>query len=281
MAEYYERRKRMEDKTKSLSSAYIEIGKALYNNPKVFDNLSAALQNQLASTSKEYHELNELILSVISNNLKDLISVSDDLLRSCAENLNSSLSSTIQDGMIIFDEIKNDDDYVIVDEKPIKEIDISETMTIPLGNNRVRMKTSDFINLLLIIVTALSLVKDFFNVSTNVQPVQQLIEVEQETNDILYNLLDSIDSSNSANPESVELLKEYTLNLHSEVLELTEAVQTLRSDISDLQDTVQDPDSTVLAEDSLSQVQSECHCNYPELTDTVIEPEHTESERQP
>lgn len=167
-----------------------------------------------------------------------------------------------------------DDDYVTADESLVKEFDLTKPISIPTGNKRIKITTSDFIALLALILSILTCVKSEISASADATQVQQIIEteqernqIEQERNEILYDFLDSVDTSNSSDSESVEFLTESVRVLYSEVLELTESLHSLRSELSDFQDTVQSDESVVPPEDCLSQLQSESHDSCSEPTD--------------
>lgn len=89
-----------------------------------------------------------------------------------------------------------DDDYVTIAEDPIKEFNVPDTVAIRLGNNRIRMRTDIFISLIGILISIIIALSGSGN--------QQV----QEQNQILYDILESIDSSNSSQ-------KEYFEDIHS------------------------------------------------------------------
>lgn len=140
------------------------------------------------------------------------------------------------------------DDYVIVDETLVKEWDITESVTISIGNNKVKMKTSDFIQLLGLIITALTFTITFIlgriDAASEADASNQIISIEQERNyliqeqnQLLSEFLSSVDASESSQAKAIEDLKESVLNLHSDFLELSESLPS-HSDVSSTQDSV-------------------------------------------
>lgn len=129
------------------------------------------------------------------------------------------------------------DDYVTIEKDAIKEWEIPETIAIPVGKNKVRMKTSDFLALLgliiSIIISIVTIVSEQTNQLEDAQTTQHLMEIEekqtqleQEQNELLQNFLNSVDASMSSQAEAIEELIESTQNLHLNILELSNELQT-------------------------------------------------------
>lgn len=160
------------------------------------------------------------------------------------------------------------EDYVTLDESNANEWNIPETIAIPIGNSRVRMKTSDFIQFLAIIVTTLTFIVSFvferLDSAADAETTQQLIELEQERNEIekernqiLYEFLSSIDTSESSQAETIE--------------ELKESVSTHYSDFPDFQESPSTQTADSLIQDSASQVPEANHGNCPETESSNLE----------
>ena len=168
-----------------------------------------------------------------------------------------------------------EDDYVTFDDTVVKELDITESIIVPIGSNRVRMKTSDFIALLTVIVTVLTFIYsatvERLDTASNNATTEQLIEIEQERNlierernELLSSFISSIDCSETKNQELLEELNESLLNLQSE--------------ISGLKDTVQDSPLNVSDSGSPSQVLELDSDNHLETSDNTSKSLCTESE---
>lgn len=120
----------------------------------------------------------------------------------------------------------DESDYVIVDEKPVKEISVPDTLAIPAGNYRVKIKTEYFIAILfgilsLIVSIASSIIASSSSLNTDrIQEEQIYIQTQQWQNQILNRLLDSVDASSSTQAEAlyVKLLIESSAD--SELLTL-------------------------------------------------------------
>lgn len=170
-------------------------------------------------------EFNEYFISSLDMNFNEIYSILDN----CTSILEALPENTDEEAP---------DDYVTFVKPESKEWDISETIAIPIGNNKVRMKTSDFISLLSSIIAALAIIIPLIygriDAASNAQYEQQSIEIEQEQNQLLSDFLSSIDSSNSYQAEAVEDLKKSVLNLQSELVELQDTVRDLESSVRDL-----------------------------------------------
>lgn len=116
-----------------------------------------------------------------------------------------------------------EDDYVTIDETPIKEWEIPDTIAIPIGHNRIRMKTDIFIVFIGSIVIPLifnlaGLIVDLSAAISESQNETYRIELEEERNTLinesnqLFNkyldILDSTDASDSSKADQIESWKE-------------------------------------------------------------------------
>ena len=147
------------------------------------------------------------------------------------------------------------DDYITVDEHPIKDLEIPETLAIPIGHNRVRIKTDVFINFLITIIFALltfavSTYQGYENAESQERFQEEQLQLDRERNQTLNKILESVDASNSSQSEAIEELKASFQYVDS-------ALQDMNSDIS---------------------VQVESPDSRPLLTDNMSELKHTESE---
>ncbi len=176
-----------------------------------------------------------------------------------------------------------EEDYVTADESLIKEIDLTETITIPIGNNRIKMKTEHCIKILISLVSALWILCTYFNNDDTEQATSQPAEqesalTEQELLGILDEFLESIDTSNSSDADSVEYWKGYAQGLLSNHFESPESPDIPHSEIFAPQDTVLSDESVALSEDCPSQLQSESHDSCPEPTGIESESQCIDSE---
>ena len=116
-----------------------------------------------------------------------------------------------------------EEDFVTCDEPPVKEWNIPDTIAIPIGHNRIRMKTDIFIAILGGILVPMFLwiagqIVDLNDAHAKAQTESQRLEIEQERNDLLrehnqlfsqyIEFLISTDTSSSSESERIEHLKE-------------------------------------------------------------------------
>lgn len=125
---------------------------------------------------------------------------------------------------------KNSDDYIITDSPVIKEFDISDNIFIPIGHNRIRIETGNFICLLSLLFTVYS---HFFPYNSNktisesqspdtlsftetqISYYKDTIILMQEQNQILLDILESVDASESSQSDLLEDIKESLQELTS------------------------------------------------------------------
>lgn len=96
--------------------------------------------------------------------------------------------------------VSEDDDYVVMEESVVKEYDFPETLAIPVGKNRVRIKTSIFIALIGVIFSLISILRPSSDA--------QMLSLLKEQNRILSEVLENTESSNSATAKELEAIKE-------------------------------------------------------------------------
>ena len=251
-------------KSNEVQKSALELSRIISANAKVSKEFSNAIREYSSVYSKQAKALSEQLRIIMAENT-NYSEYAINVLKNALEyykthpvekpDFNSHTSpnsaSTKSDAIPTIDLqmfAESADDYVIVDETLVKEWDITESVTVSVGNNRVKMKTSDFIQLLFLIFTALSFTITFIvgriDAASEAETSNQKINIEQERNELmkeqnqmLYEFLSSIDASESSQTEAIEELKESVLNLHSDFLELSESVPS-RSDVSLTQDSV-------------------------------------------
>lgn len=140
----------------------------------------------------------------------------------------SVIDSMVSSAKVILESLDSsddfpEDDYVTMDENPIKELEIPDTLAIPVGNNRIRMKTDIFIailsgDLIPILLWIAGQIVDLHDAQSKAKEESQRLELEQERNDLIrennqlfsqyIELLMSTDTSSSSESEQIEHLKE-------------------------------------------------------------------------
>lgn len=101
-------------------------------------------------------------------------------------------------------------DYVIADEISMKEWDIPETLAIPIGHNRIKIKFDTLIAIIGIIISLFALFKPS---STE----QEQIILQQTEVQILSEILDSTEATDPKISEKLNALKESVDELNSSI----------------------------------------------------------------
>lgn len=183
--------------------------------------VSSSVLSRFSQVLSEYSPVVEAARDlVVSSNYALFRSLSEQSLSAAkavasssqiAQELSSSLESL------------SDDDFVTFNEDSIKEWEFPDTIAIPAGNKRIRMKTEIFIAILSGVVIPVLLwiagqIVDFHDAYTKSQTESQRLEIEQEYNDLIresnhlfsqyIDLLTSTDASNSSRADQIESLKE-------------------------------------------------------------------------
>lgn len=226
-----------------IQEQYASMMDPIVQTQEIINNFRASYINQLQSMSRD-------VIQAANSIVKINQSFSDDYSRLIKNLINDldvmsgiydsyDFSSIAKASAIAINTLaeapseQEENDYVTFDESHIKEWDISETVAIPIGNSRIRMKTSDFITLLAaistILLTLLGLCSDKLDSESSNQSIQQLIEIEQRRNSIedhnnkvLNEWIESIDTSNASNSDAIE-------HLILSIEDLTECLQVLES----------------------------------------------------
>lgn len=223
------------DLTQVLGPALSIVTKSLEERSKLMHTSGISV---LQDYIKQYDKLMQS--SIISQIGKDslssaLSSVSylNKLASSSAEILSSSVnfkaaSSAVADMVSALEELNDsecfsEDDFVTCDEESIKEWNVPDTIAIPIGHNRIRMKTDIFIAFISGIVIPVifgiaGLVIDLGTAISESQSEAQRIELEEERNNLInesnhlfdryLDILDSTDTSNSSESDEIERWRE-------------------------------------------------------------------------
>lgn len=223
----------MENNTTALMSAYSEaisnLGFIDCDEIAVASEIMKSTISEILNANREFCDAMSDITSGVAESLKNLASLSEELLKIQADTINLSLGAILQTSADILNEVKGSEDYVMVDEKPIRELEIPEAITISIGQNRLKLKTEFLVSLLVTIFFGLvSLVTTIYyeNKSSESEEKyrQEQLLVEREENQILLDIRNSIDTSSSSQKESLdemlgsidslqELLQSLELNL--------------------------------------------------------------------
>lgn len=112
-------------------------------------------------------------------------------------------------------ENSSDDDFIELDKLSINELELPDAFIIPVGRNRVRIKTDYFLAIIGIIIPIIfTILCDNVNETTaqlSSQEQNRLLEEQnnllQEQNRLLSDILSSVDSTNSTQSDFIECLK--------------------------------------------------------------------------
>lgn len=198
----------------------IDFGVSIPNAMLSLDKLSLFAGNQIYQMFDTQQTIQSL-----QNNLS-----SSTFISSCAELVNNTAN--------LGDNNYDESDYVIVDEHPIKEICIPDSLAVPIGKYRVKIKTDQFIAIIFGILSLIVSFMSFISASPDTdqrQEEQIYIQTQQWQNQILNRLLDSIDASFSSQAKAIEALRK-AVGAQSEAVEVqsqaldvqAQAVEALR-----------------------------------------------------
>ena len=195
------------------------------------------LSNAILDSS--YQEL----LSAYGNAVRDMIDTHHDgiaeILKLSSDflvkNSQNALSTNFQSALKIFVDSLNElpsqsetadtsdssTDYVFLDQSEIKEYELPETIAIPVGRNRIKIKFDILISLVALIISFFALVKpsaadpeQLALQRTKVQLLSEILEntepSDSETAKKLDTLQQSIDELNSHFANIEQFLKEYS-----------------------------------------------------------------------
>lgn len=211
-------------------------------------------QNVMKSPMAEFIENNHILSSVLdrpemetiagSQILKDAgiqVNVGASINELFSERIKSSFSEVKQS------DVSSDSDYVTVPDSTVKEICVPETIAIPIGNHRVRIRTDLFISILLVLIElTVNLLLSFVPQSAS-QPDEEQIKyhqaqevIQQWQNHSILELLRDIDTSVSSQAEYLQELKESLEDQNSEIQSLKESDTIQNSEIQELWSEIQE-----------------------------------------
>lgn len=204
-----------------LKSAHIQLE---LNNPAIFElvkvlsssihtsDSAIATTNALNAISADFTGLSSANLGIAA--VCDSLSRNIDLIKPSPINtlraieITDRLSNILKNSIASLGSLAesqpdtNSDDYVIIDKSPARELEVPENIGIPLGRNRIRISTTllvSIISLLVAIILSLS--------SSNLQQ-------QKEQAQLLHDILESIDTSNSSLKEYFEDTRSVLENLN-------------------------------------------------------------------
>lgn len=127
----------------------------------------------------------------------------------------------------------NAEDYVII-ESPPKEFEIPDSIAIPAGNKRIRIKTEFLVTILLSIFFGLAgLMQTRYygqkSLESEKQYYKDQLQAKQDENQILHDFLNSIDASESSQSDSIN--------------ELVQSIEVLNECLQSSESASQDSDS--------------------------------------
>ena len=169
--------------------------------------------SEIVKLSADY--INELGNLYISTSLQSAVTAYISALGSSITQSTASASN-----IVVKEVMKNltpspafipDEDYITLDKKVIKEYELPETIAIPIGHNRIKMKLD---TLLAIIAIIISLFSSRPSASEQEQLALQRTEVQ-----ILSEILENTKASNATTSEQLDTLKESVDKIQRELAE--------------------------------------------------------------
>ena len=98
-----------------------------------------------------------------------------------------------------------DDDFVSIDKDSVKEVEIPENLVLPIGNRRLKMSTATFLTIIGLIINIIS-----FLATASFDDEAKQLDLLRQQNNILYEILQSVDASSSSEADYINDLKENT-----------------------------------------------------------------------
>ncbi len=202
----------MQDK---IRAQYTEILSPLQQIGRRYDDMWASILSNSSYINKDLSAINKLSETLIHTFTDSIANITPpSLTQTYAESIKIIAESALQ-----FDD-HTENDYVTVREDCIKEFDVPDVIAIPIGNNRIRIKTSIFVAIFIpIIIAVFNLVVDKFteakiNTSETCYQDERLL-IERKENQFLLDLISSIDASASSQLEAITEIKESLLTIES------------------------------------------------------------------
>lgn len=216
------------ESSQKLSSVYLESTAASFLKSSFTESMMKTLESSL-KLSSAYSEYSSVLKNPFADSMTQVLEsvkkMSSYLDSSSEKTIFPDLSSIDKEAWETLDNGDNfsDNDVVTFDEGPIQEWNIPETVAIPAGNKRIRMKTDIFIAILSGIIFPMlfwvsGLIVDLHDAYLKAETESQRLEIEQERNDLIresnhlfsqyIDILMSTDTSNSSEADEIEKWKE-------------------------------------------------------------------------
>lgn len=244
---------------KNAMSPIYESQKTLYDSLA----LSRTMQNLINEMMRPYQEFSKTITQSFSDSLAEFSrSIAEEMANTIKSSLdlsliNKELAESIR-RMYIAPDLINvtkehtydfledlgglpvDNDFVTVDEAAVKEYDISDSIAIPIGHNRIKMKTSDFIALVSLISQLIFAIIGLIpSAPTEAEMKQRQAEETQillleSQNQILRELFHNIDLSSSSQAEFLQSLKESVEAQSTAISDLEESLDSIQQSLDSM-----------------------------------------------
>ena len=188
---------------------------------RIFSQSISAIYEGLSASCVEQLQSMNVLSPIYAEAISNFSSIATPLAEAFRSIDFDSLLASIQSE----DGIEDFDDYVITDSHVIREIALPDNIIIPVGHNRIKVKTDTFIALLSVLFTIFaflfqSIGNEVSQKDTGVlleqnqllqeqnQLAQEQIRLTQEQNQILLEILESADTSMSSQAEFFRDMKE-------------------------------------------------------------------------
>lgn len=188
-----------------------------YSSDSLCDTISS-VNSSISETLSMIGEIESSVFESLQNVLQNIDSISSSITDSVSELIHSDIVASFPEIMSCiktylehFDssDAFSENDFVVLDQKPTREFEIPDTIAIPVGHNRVRIKTDLFLSILISIFfglvgciqTGLNN-QQFLNSKQSYQ--ESLLQIEEERNQIIHDFLDSVDLSHSSQNDSID-----------------------------------------------------------------------------
>lgn len=259
MSDYNEFSQHINETLKNMVSSIGESQKLLYDSIAP----SRALQSLITEMVRPYHELYGATAQSISFSLTEL---SNNIAKEMADTIAASFSNSLKYKELIeslqriytapnlvnvpkehtyifsedLGELSEDDDFVTADESVAKEYKVPDSIAIPIGHNKIKMKTSDFIALIALISQFIFAIISSFPstpTETEVKQIQaeeaQILLLESQ-NQMLRNLFHNIDLSSSSQAKFLQSLKESVEVQNSAISDLEESLDLIQQSLDNM-----------------------------------------------
>lgn len=225
----------------AIASAAQKTQKKIYESPISSDTIQIILKETtkpFTSLSQDWVASLAPVMLDFSNSIAYQIvesfntgSITEEISGSIRSSFNDEFTTAFKSSISTFEQsdFSLNDDYVLFDKSSIKTYEIPDSLVVPFGKNRVKMRTDFFIAIislfLSIIGTSIAVLQFFQDTNTTNTQIIQLDEPQnallQTRNQLLYDLLHSIDTSSSSESESLQSLKKEVEeeNLHLSKIE--------------------------------------------------------------